>query len=277
MHTSESFAEVRRTMRAANLNTVCEEARCPNIHECWGVHRTATFMILGDVCTRRCRFCAVETGLPTELDLEEPGRVATSVAAMGLRHAVITMVNRDDLRDGGAAVLAETVEQIHAHTADCRVEVLASDLNGSRSSIATLMASCPEVASHNVETVPRLTPLVRSHSSYQTSLDFLRIAKELRPHGVTKSSLMVGLGETVAEVHGVMADLREVGVDILTIGQYLQPGRTHLAVVRYWHPDEFEELKAAALAVGFSHCESGPFVRSSYHAQEQFSQVSGCP
>jgi len=274
LQTSESFAQVRRQIRTGKLNTVCEEARCPNIYECWGVHKTATFMILGSVCTRRCRFCAVATGLPTEMDEAEPARVAESVAQMGLRHAVVTMVARDDLRDGGAGVLADTVEQIHARVPGCRVEVLASDFNASRQAIATLVASRPEIVSHNMETVPRLTPLVRSHSTYETSLSFLRIARELAPTRVTKSSLMVGLGETTAEIHGVMDDLRSVGVDMLNIGQYLQPTRTHVAVARYWHPDEFEELKATAQEKGFSHCESGPFVRSSYHAEEQFSCVS---
>jgi lipoic acid synthetase len=270
---SEAFGEVRRLMRANRLTTVCEEARCPNIHECWGVHRTATFMILGSACTRRCRFCSVETGLPTELDLAEPERVADAVAKMELRHVVVTMVARDDLGDGGAAVCAATVAAIRA-VSRCSVELLTSDLGGSREAIAAVAAAAPEVLSHNVETVPRLTRLVRSHSTYERSLQFLETAHRLAPDLLTKSSLMVGLGETREEVLATLRDLRAAGVEIVNIGQYLQPTAQQQSVVRYWHPDEFAELRKAARAMGFMHCEAGPFVRSSYHAGDQFSELA---
>jgi lipoic acid synthetase len=270
---SEAFGEVRRLMRANRLTTVCEEARCPNIHECWGVHRTATFMILGSACTRRCRFCSVHTGLPTELDLAEPERVAEAVAEMQLRHVVVTMVNRDDLSDGGAEVCAATVAAIRA-VSRCSVELLSSDLGGAADAIATVVRAAPEVLSHNVETVRRLTPLVRSHSSYDRSVRFLETAHRLAPDLLVKSSLMVGLGETAAEVLATLRDLRSAGVLIVNIGQYLQPTAQQLSVVRYWHPDEFAELRRAARAMGFMHCEAGPFVRSSYHAGDQFSELA---
>ena len=256
-------------MRAKRLTTVCEEARCPNIHECWGVHGTATFMILGSVCTRRCRFCSVETGLPTELDLAEPERVAAAVAEMGLRHVVVTMVTRDDLADGGAEVCAATVAAIRA-AARCSVELLTSDLDGDPDAIATVVAAAPEVLSHNVETVPRLTRLVRSHSTYERSLQFLETARRLAPDLIIKSSLMVGLGETRDEVLATLCDLHAAGVQVVNIGQYLQPTAQQQSVVRYWHPDEFASLRRAARAIGFMHCEAGPFVRSSYHAGPQF-------
>ena len=260
-------------MRAKALTTVCEEARCPNIHECWGTHGTATFMILGSVCTRRCRFCSVHTGLPTELDLSEPERVAEAVAEMQLRHVVVTMVNRDDLSDGGAEVCAATVAAIRA-VSRCSVELLSSDLGGAADAIATVVRAAPEVLSHNVETVRRLTPLVRSHSSYDRSVRFLETAHRLAPDLLVKSSLMVGLGETAAEVLATLRDLRSAGVLIVNIGQYLQPTAQQLSVVRYWHPDEFAELRRAARAMGFMHCEAGPFVRSSYHAGEQLSSLA---
>ena len=264
---------MRRLMRAKALTTVCEEARCPNIHECWGTHGTATFMILGSVCTRRCRFCSVHTGLPTELDLAEPERVAEAVAEMQLRHVVVTMVNRDDLSDGGAEVCAATVAAIRA-VSRCSVELLSSDLGGAAGAIATVVRAAPEVLSHNVETVRRLTPLVRSHSSYDRSVRFLETAHRLAPGLLVKSSLMVGLGETAAEVLATLRDLRSAGVLIVNIGQYLQPTAQQLSVVRYWHPDEFAELRRAARAMGFMHCEAGPFVRSSYHAGEQLSSLA---
>ena len=270
LNTTESFRYVRRLMREEKLTTVCEEAKCPNIHECWGTHRTATFMILGDTCTRRCRFCAVKTGLPRVLDLEEPRRVAESVKDMKLKHVVVTMVNRDDLKDGGAAVLAETVRRIHDVTSDCTVEVLSSDLMGNHDAIRVVSESRPEIMSHNLETVRRLTPSVRSRSTYDRSLEFLRVAKEIDPDAVTKSSLMLGLGETRNEILETMDDLRENGVTIMNLGQYLQPSRTHLPVQRYWTPAEFSELRERALERGFSHCESAPLVRSSYHAGEQY-------
>ena len=270
---SEEFGDVRRLMRAKALTTVCEEARCPNIHECWGTYGTATFMILGSVCTRRCRFCSVATGLPTELDLAEPQRVAEAVAEMRLRHVVVTMVNRDDLSDGGAEVCAATVAAIRAATR-CSVELLSSDLGGDAAAIATVVRAAPEVLSHNVETVRRLTPLVRSHSSYDRSLRFLETAHRLAPDLLVKSSLMVGLGETPDEVLATLRDLRSVGVSIVNVGQYLQPTAQQLSVVRYWRPDEFAELRRAARAMGFMHCEAGPFVRSSYHAGEQIESLA---
>ena len=264
---------MRRLMRAKALTTVCEEARCPNIHECWGTHGTATFMILGSVCTRRCRFCSVSTGLPTELDLGEPRRVAEAVSEMGLRHVVVTMVNRDDLADGGAEVCAATVAAIRA-VSSCSVELLTSDFCGSEAAIDAVVRAAPEVLSHNVETVRRLTPLVRSHSKYDRSLRFLETAHRLAPDLLVKSSLMVGLGETLAEVLETLRDLRSAGVLIVNIGQYLQPTAQQLSVVRYWHPEEFAELRRAARAMGFMHCEAGPFVRSSYHAGEQLANLA---
>ncbi|WP_455382871.1 lipoyl synthase [Salinispira pacifica] len=270
LNTNTNFKYLKQLMKEERLNTVCEEAKCPNIHECWGEHRTATFMILGDTCTRRCRFCAVKTGLPRVLDREEPGRVAESVARMGLSHAVITMVNRDELKDGGAGIMAETVRAIRNRAPNCTTEVLSSDLMGREESIRILAESRPDILSHNVETVPRLTPFVRSRSTYERSLLFLRLCREIDPDAVTKSSIMLGLGETREEVFGVMDDLLAVGVTMMNIGQYLQPSRNHIPVERYWTPDEFAELREVALSKGFSHCEAGPLVRSSYHAGEQY-------
>jgi lipoyl synthase len=270
LNTNENYKYLKRQVKSKGLHTVCEEAGCPNIHECWGTHRTAAFMILGDVCTRRCRFCDVKTGKPAEVDWLEPRRVALSVQEMGLRHAFITMVNRDDLEDGGALVLANTVRAIRELVPDCSVEVLASDLMGKESSIRVLLESRPDIVGHNIETVRRLTPRIRSRSDYDRSLAFLRRAKALDPNTVTKSSMMLGLGESADEVRGAMDDLRANGVDVLNIGQYLQPSKTNVPVTRYWHPDEFAALREAALQKGFVHCESGPLVRSSYHAGEQY-------
>lgn len=270
LNTNSNFKYLKGLMKEQRLTTVCEEARCPNIHECWGDHRTATFMILGDTCTRRCRFCAVKTGLPRVLDRDEPRRVAESVAKMNLDHVVITMVNRDELSDGGAEIMAETVSRIHEATETTTVEVLSSDLMGDRESIRLVCESHPEIMSHNLETVRRLTPTVRSRSTYDRSLAFLRIAKELDPDSVTKSSLMLGLGESGDEVRQAMDDLLDNGVTLLNLGQYLQPTRTHLPVQKYWTPDEFAALKEDALSRGFTHCEAGPLVRSSYHAGEQY-------
>ena len=270
LNTTESFRGLKRLVRQQRLTTVCEEARCPNIHECWGEHGTATFMILGDTCTRRCRFCAVKTGLPRVFDLAEPKRVADSVAEMALRHVVITMVNRDDLPDGGAGVMANTVRAIHTHGNGCTVEVLTSDFMERRESIAAVMRAKPAIFSHNLETVRRLTPQVRSRSDYDRSLRVMRIAREIDAETVTKSSLMLGLGETEDEVLSAMDDLRAFDVDMINLGQYLQPTRTHLPVKRYWKPEEFAELKAAALDKGFTHCDAGPLVRSSYHAGEGY-------
>ncbi len=270
LNTSESYVGIKRLVRAEGLHTVCEEARCPNLHECWGTHGTASFMILGDVCTRRCRFCAVGTGLPLAVDLLEPMRVAASVMKMGLKHAHVTMVNRDDLPDGGASVMAATVRAIRVRAPGCSVEVLTSDFMGSRDAIGAVVASGPDIVSHNVETVRRLTPRVRSRSSYDRSLEFLRIARELDRTAVVKSSIMLGLGETREEVLETLDDLRAADADIVNIGQYLQPTRTNIPVQRYWTPEEFAELREEALRKGFLHCEAGPLVRSSYHAGEQY-------
>jgi lipoyl synthase len=270
LNTSRDYKYVRNLVKSERLHTVCEEAQCPNIHECWGTHRTATFMILGDTCTRRCRFCSVKTGKPQPVDPEEPRRVAESVGMMGLAHVVITMVNRDDLGDGGASVMADTVTAIRDAAPDCTVEVLSSDLMGSPESLEILSASRPDIMSHNLETVRRLTPDVRSRSTYERSLWFLRAAGEMDPETPVKSSLMLGLGETEEELHEAMDDLRAVGVSMLNLGQYLQPTRHNLTVERYWTPEEFNALKHTALKKGFAHCEAGPLVRSSYHAGEQY-------
>lgn len=267
---SPSYKGLKQLVREQKLHTVCEEAGCPNIHECWGRYGTAAFMILGDVCTRRCRFCDVATGRPQGADPLEPRRVAESVKRMGLTHAFITMVNRDDLADGGAEVLANTVLAIKNLVPGCSVEVLSSDLMGDRESIRTVIEAKPDIVGHNIETVRRITPLIRSRSTYDRSLAFLRTAKELDPAAITKSSIMLGLGETREEVLEAMDDLRAIGVDMINIGQYLQPSKVHAPVQRYWSPKEFVELKLAAMAKGFTHCESGPLVRSSYHAGEQF-------
>ncbi|MBS4210140.1 lipoyl synthase [Bacillus sp. FJAT-50079] len=274
INTNESYLGLKKLMREKGLNTVCEEARCPNIHECWSERKTATFMILGDVCTRACRFCAVKTGLPNELDWGEPERVADSVEIMGLKHVVVTAVARDDLNDGGAAVFAETVRAIRRKVPGCTIEILPSDMKGDYESLSNLMASGPDIFNHNIETVRRLTPRVRAKATYDRSLELLKRVKEISPLTPTKSSIMVGLGETKEEIIQAMDDLRAHDVDIMTIGQYLQPTKKHLMVERYYHPDEFEELKQIALSKGFSHCESGPLVRSSYHADEQVSQAS---
>ncbi len=269
LNTNQNYTGIKKMMREKSLHTVCEEARCPNIHECWAERRTATFMILGDTCTRACRFCAVKTGLPTELDWKEPERVADSVSIMNLKHVVVTAVARDDLKDGGAAIFAETIKSIRRKSPFTTVEVLPSDMGGIIENLEILMNAKPDILNHNIETVERLTPTVRARAKYDRSLEFLRRAKELQPAIPTKSSLMVGLGETKEEILAVMDDLRANHVDILTIGQYLQPTKKHLPVEKYYHPDEFLELKEIALTKGFSHCESGPLVRSSYHADEQ--------
>lgn len=263
------YIELKSMMRDMELHTVCEEARCPNIGECWG-HGTATFMILGDVCTRACRYCAVTSGKPLTLDLGEPKRVAEAVQKMGLRHAVVTSVDRDDVPDGGASLFAATIRKIHELNPDCAVEVLTPDFQGSRDSIQIVMDARPEIFNHNIETVERVFRRVRpGRSKYRVSLEVLAAAKEMYPDGLTKSGLMVGLGEEHGEILQTMADLRSSDVDILTIGQYLQPTPKHVPIDRYYHPDEFARLKEEGLALGFSHVESGPLVRSSYHAHEQ--------
>ncbi|MBG9538554.1 lipoyl synthase [Bacillus thuringiensis] len=269
LNTNENYTGLKKMMRSKHLHTVCEEAKCPNIHECWAVRKTATFMILGAVCTRACRFCAVKTGLPTELDLQEPERVADSVVQMGLKHVVITAVARDDLKDGGAAVFAETVRAVRRKNPFTSIEVLPSDMGGVEENLKMLMDAKPDILNHNIETVRRLSDRVRARAKYDRSLEFLRRAKEMQPDIPTKSSIMVGLGETREDLIEAMDDLRANNVDILTLGQYLQPSKKHLPVLKYYPPAEFAELKEIALSKGFSHCEAGPLVRSSYHADEQ--------
>ncbi|MDR2995802.1 lipoyl synthase [Bacillus cereus] len=269
LNTNENYTGLKKMMRSKNLHTVCEEAKCPNIHECWAVRKTATFMILGAVCTRACRFCAVKTGLPTELDLQEPERVADSVVQMGLKHVVITAVARDDLKDGGAAVFAETVRAVRRKNPFTSIEVLPSDMAGVEENLKMLMDAKPDILNHNIETVRRLSNRVRARAKYDRSLEFLRRAKEMQPDIPTKSSIMLGLGETREDLIEAMDDLRANNVDILTLGQYLQPSKKHLPVIKYYPPAEFAELKEIALSKGFSHCEAGPLVRSSYHADEQ--------
>ncbi|MCZ2260462.1 lipoyl synthase [Sporosarcina sp. G11-34] len=269
LNTNENYRDLKKLMREKNLNTVCEEARCPNIHECWGERRTATFMILGATCTRACRFCAVNTGLPTELDLEEPERVADSVQLMNLKHVVITAVARDDQKDGGSGVFAETIRAVRRKNPFTTVEVLPSDMGGVYENLERLMDAKPDILNHNIETVRRLTKRVRARATYDRSLELLKRANEMHPEIPTKSSLMLGLGETHEEIIETMDDLRANNVDIMTIGQYLQPSVKHLVVQKYYTPQEFIELRDIAMTKGFSHCEAGPLVRSSYHADEQ--------
>ena len=263
------YTELKSMMRTMDLHTVCEEARCPNIGECWG-HGTATFMILGDVCTRACRYCAVTSGKPQTLDVAEPKRVGEAVQRMGLKHAVVTSVDRDDVPDGGASLFAATIRKIHELNPQCSVEVLTPDFQGKEDSLRTVIDARPEIFNHNIETVERVFPRVRpGRSRYRLSIEVLRRAKELSADGLTKSGLMVGLGETIDEIVQTMHDLRGAEVDILTIGQYLQPTPKHVAIDRYYHPAEFAQLRDEGFAMGFSHVESGPLVRSSYHAHEQ--------
>jgi len=265
---SENYVRLKGIMRSLELNTVCEDAQCPNIGECWH-HGTATFMILGDVCTRACAYCAVAHGKPTELDLAEPSRVAEAVARMALQYAVITSVDRDDLADGGAFVFADTIRLTRARVPGCRIEVLIPDFQGIESSLRTVLDAGPDVLNHNIETVPRLYRMARSGGRYARSLELLDRARRYRPDIATKTGIMVGLGEEQDEILSVFDDLRRAGVSILTIGQYLRPSPKHARMVRYYHPDEFAALKHAALDRGFVHVESGPLVRSSYHAHEQ--------
>ena len=265
----ENYHELKRLARSLGLNTVCESAHCPNIGECWH-HQTATFMMLGNLCTRRCGFCAVPKGRPAPIDFDEPRRVAEAVAHLGLLHAVVTSVNRDDDLLGGARAFALVIEEIRRQAPNCRVEVLIPDFQGDREAIGTVVAAQPEVLNHNVESVPRLYRVVRSGARYQRSLELLRYSKELNPGGgLTKSGVMVGLGEETFELLQVFHDLAAAGCDILTIGQYLRPSRDHLPMARLYTPREFAELKTEALRMGFRHVESGPLVRSSYHAHEQ--------
>lgn len=268
LNTGENFKELKRMMRGKTLHTVCEEARCPNIYECWA-NRTATFMILGDMCTRACRFCAVKTGLPTELDLAEPERVAEATEQMGLKHVVVTSVARDDLKDGGALIFAETIRAIRKRVPLCSIEVLIPDFLGNWDALKTVMDAKPDILNHNIETVERLSDRVRSKAKYNRTLELLSKSKEFQPDVPTKSSIMIGVGETIEEIIATMDDLRRMDVDILTIGQYLQPTPKHLPVKKFYHPDEFAKLKEEGLKRGFKHVESGPLVRSSYHAHEQ--------
>ncbi len=269
----DNYMELKRLVRRLDLHTVCESAACPNMGECWN-HRTATFMILGNFCTRRCGFCAVQKGAPLEVDPDEPRRVAEACEHLGLRHAVITSVNRDDLKDGGASHFAAVIRAIRERIPGCRVEVLVPDFQGSRDAMRIVMDAAPDVLNHNIETVPRLYREVRLGARYERSLEMLAYAAELRPDIPTKSGLMVGLGETDEEVLGVLEDLRRHGVRIVTIGQYLRPTLQHLPVLRYVTPEQFAGYRRAALELGFEHVESGPFVRSSYHAADAVAAAS---
>jgi lipoic acid synthetase len=263
-----SYMRLKRLLRDANLHTVCEEAHCPNIGECWE-DATATFMILGDVCTRNCGYCAVAHGKPEWEDREEPERIGRATVLMGLDHVVITSVNRDDLADGGAAHWAATIRAVRRHAPGCRIEVLVPDFQGVASSLDTVLAAAPDVFNHNTETVPRLYKLARHGGRYERTLDVFRHVRRHAPDLVTKSGIIVGLGETTEELHETMRDVRETGVSILTLGQYLRPSPAHLPVARYYHPDEFAALAEAGRAMGFAHVEAGPLVRSSYHAKKQ--------
>jgi lipoyl synthase len=271
----ENYHELKRLARSLGLHTVCESAHCPNIGECWH-HKTATFMMLGNLCTRRCGFCAVPKGRPEPIDFDEPRRVAQAVATLGLQHAVITSVNRDDDNLGGARAFAMVIEEVRRQAPGCRVEVLIPDFQGDREAIQIVVDAQPEVLNHNTESVPRLYRVVRSGARYERTLELLRFAKELRPEGVTKSGVMVGLGEETHELLEVFRDLASAGCDILTIGQYLRPSRDHLPMARLYTPREFAALKNEALKMGFRHVESGPLVRSSYHAHEQAAAMAAC-
>jgi len=271
--TGETYHWLRRLMRTQHLHTVCEEAHCPNIGECWS-HRTATFLVLGDTCTRNCRFCNVKTGRPAPLDPDEPEHVAQAVQALDLEHAVITSVDRDDLPDGGAAVFAAIIRRIRALQPGCTVEVLIPDFRGQIEPLKVVMDERPDILNHNVETVPRLFRAVQPQCRYAWSLAVLRNAKTLWPEALTKSGLMVGLGETPDEILAVMRDLRQIDVDILTVGQYLQPTKQHLPIARYYTPAEFETLRERGMEMGFRWVESGPLVRSSYNAEAQARALS---
>jgi len=264
----ENYHDLKRLARSLGLHTVCESAHCPNIGECWQ-HKTATFMMLGNTCTRRCGFCAVPKGRPDAIDFDEPRRVAEAVAVLGLKHAVITSVNRDDDLVGGARAFAMVIDEIRSQAPDCHVEVLIPDFQGNSEAIKIVVDAAPEVLNHNTESVPRLYRVVRSGARYERTLRLLEYAKELNPKGITKSGVMVGLGEETVELLEVFRDLAKVNCDILTIGQYLRPSKDHLPMARLYTPKEFADLKTEALKMGFRHVESGPLVRSSYHAHEQ--------
>jgi lipoic acid synthetase len=269
---SPNYIDVKRLLRTYKLHTVCEEAHCPNIGECFE-HRTATFMILGEICTRACRYCAVTTGRPLPIDEDEPRRVAEAVRQLGLRHAVVTSVDRDDQADGGAHIFAETIREIRRQAPGTTVEVLIPDFQGVWWALEMVMAAAPDILNHNTETVPRLARRVRPRAKYEQSLELLERAVLLRPDGMVKSGIMVGLGEEWDELLETMADIRAVGTHILTIGQYLRPSLKHVALTRYYTPAEFAQLKQIGLELGFRHVESGPLVRSSYHAHEQVEQA----
>ena len=264
----ENFKELKQLVNARRLHTVCEEAKCPNIFDCWS-RRTATFMILGDVCTRACRFCAVTSGRPVELDIGEPLRVSESVAQLGLRHAVITSVDRDDLADGGAGMFARTIKAIRRRSPATTIEVLTPDFQGDLAAVQTVVEARPDIFNHNTETVPRLYARIRPKAVYANSLALLQHVKRLAPEMVTKSGLMVGLGETEDELLDVFRNMRAHDIDVLTVGQYLRPSKKHADVARYYRPEEFVQLKQQAMELGFEHVEAGPMVRSSYHADEQ--------
>ena len=263
-----NYLRLKAMMRELDLHTVCEEAHCPNVGECWE-HGTATFMILGDVCTRNCGYCAVAHGRPPVYDVEEPARVATAIAEMRLQHAVITSVDRDDLPDHGAYIFAETIRQIRQRVPGCSIETLVPDFQGKEAPIRTVLEARPDIYNHNTETVPRLYKRARPGGRYERVMRIFELAKQLAPDVPTKTGIILGLGETIEEVVAVMRDLRAVDVDILTLGQYLRPSDQHLPLDRYYTPDEFRQLYDAGMAMGFRHVESGPLVRSSYHAWEQ--------
>jgi lipoic acid synthetase len=270
----ETYQQIRKLMRSKALHTVCEEAHCPNMGECWGKQGTATFLILGGVCTRSCRFCDVTTGKPDPLDWDEPERVAQAVKAMNLRHVVITSVNRDDRRDGGAPIFAECIRRVRELQPGCSIEVLIPDFKGEIEALKIVMDARPDILNHNVETVRRLFRAVQPQDRYEWAEATLRNAKALDPQAITKSGIMVGLGETFDEVVSTMQDLRDWGVDILTVGQYLQPSAAHIPIDRFYTPDEFAELKRIGLERGFRWVESGPLVRSSYNAEKQADALS---
>jgi lipoyl synthase len=263
----ENYRELKRLVGELKLHTVCESAACPNVGECWN-RRTATFMILGNVCTRRCGFCAVQKGAPLEVDYDEPRRVAEACEILGLKYAVVTSVNRDDRKDGGAELFALTIAAIRERIPGCKVEVLVPDFQGSHAAMEIVMNAHPDVLNHNIETVPRLYKQVRLGARYERSLDMLAYAKRVRPFAPTKSGLMLGLGENPEEALQVMRDLRTHGVDILTLGQYLRPSQKHLPIIRYVSQSEFDQFKRLGYELGFAHVESGPLVRSSYHASD---------
>jgi len=264
----EGYASTKRVVQSLDLHTVCEEARCPNVGECWE-HGTATFMILGDVCTRNCAYCAVAHGRPPKYDITEPSRVAEAIGEMQLRHAVITSVDRDDLPDFGAYIFAETIRQIKQRLPDCSVEVLVPDFQGNEDSIRAVLEAGPDIYNHNTETVPRLYKRCRPGGRYERVMQIFRTAKRIAPHIPTKTGIILGMGETLEEVELVMRDLRAVDVDILTLGQYLRPSENHHPIDRYVTPEEFRRMRDIGMSMGFRHVESGPLVRSSYHAWEQ--------